>query len=155
MDRGTSRVENTITMLSGSQKHIFLSCLAFTLIWFPGLVVAKGQSTSAQEKRNDVVISCPVHFVVVEVAISDKAGKQVKDLRKDDFKVYENGAKRVIDFWERSENSANGQSSTHYKVGLYPFEKQLDMRKVKVQLASKRKAKYAVQIVAIEESGTG
>jgi len=80
--------------------------------------------------------------VRVEVVVRDEVGKDVADLRMKDFKIYEGEANQVICFWERQETSAKGQTSTHYKFGYYPMNKNIDdnRRRIKVQVTAEGKA---------------
>jgi len=52
----------------------------------------------AQDK--DDVIRVDTELVAFEVSVSDKEGKPVRGLNAKDFKIYENGVERPIDFFE-------------------------------------------------------
>ena len=144
--------------LSTSKKYILFMFQSFSLsllVLAPLPVVAQNQSRPEKDKKDDDLILCPVHVVLVTVVVRDGDGKEVTDLRKDDFKVYEDGDEKVIDFWHRREVSANGESSIRYEIGYYPVDEKLDdsKRRINVEIAAKGKVKYKVQIVAKEESG--
>ena len=127
--------------LSASKECILLLFLSFLpplLVLAPKPIGAQNQSRSGKEKRDDDLIVCPVHVAFVTVIVRDGEGKEVRDLSKDGFKVYEGGAEKVIDFWHRREVSANGESSMRYEIGYYPADEKLDdsNRRIKVEAAS-------------------
>lgn len=53
---------------------------------------------SAQDR--DDVIKVDTELVAFEVAVVDKGGKPVRNLKEDEFLVYEDGAERSIDFFQ-------------------------------------------------------
>jgi VWFA-related protein len=57
---------------------------------FPGMAMAVAQSEGSFKLRVDV------ELVTVEVAAFDKKGKPVRDLKKEDFKLYEDGKSQEI-----------------------------------------------------------
>ena len=146
--------------LIASKEYIlflFLILLSYFLVLAPTPIVAQDQSRPEKHKKDDDLIRCPVHLVLVTVVVRDGNGKEVTDLRKDDFTVHEDGAKKVIDFWHRRETSTSRESSIRYEIGYYPVDELLDdsKRRIKVEVASRGKVKYKVQIIANEESGKG
>lgn len=54
----------------------------------------------AQETKGDDVIRVETDLVGFEVTITDRDGKPVRGLAAKDFKIYEDGAERSIDFFE-------------------------------------------------------
>jgi len=52
------------------------------------------------KKSDDDVIRVDTELVAFEVSVSDKDGKPVRGLSAKDFKVFENGVERQIDFFE-------------------------------------------------------
>ncbi len=64
----------------------------------------KPQSDPAPAKESQsarpLTFKVPVNVVLVNVAVTDDAGKPVKDLSVDDFKVYEDGKRQKIQSFE-------------------------------------------------------
>ncbi|MGH9949532.1 MAG: VWA domain-containing protein [Pyrinomonadaceae bacterium] len=63
--------------------------------------------TPAQDDGN--VIRIDTELAVFEVLVEDKAGKPVHGLRADDFRVYENGKERRIDFFQPVISTGNNR----------------------------------------------
>ena len=64
------------------------------------IIVAFSFAAAAQKDGDDDVIKVDTELVAFEVTVSDKDGKPVRGLNAKDFKVYENGVERPIDFFE-------------------------------------------------------
>jgi VWFA-related protein len=71
------------------RKQIFLACI----IQFFLLVQILGQQ---QTKPEDDVVRITTNLVQVDVVVTDKEGKQVTNLRPEEFEVIENGRKQPI-----------------------------------------------------------
>jgi hypothetical protein len=127
---------------------------ALLLILIPAAVFAQTQASEDQKKTDDQASHCTVHVVFVEVVVYDGAGREATALLKDDFKIYENGTRQVIDFFQRRAVSVSEQSSTHYTIGYFPFNEKLDdrARGIKVEVWPKDGVKYFVYFVAPKES---
>ena len=86
------------------RELIFLSSLWLILSLFvPAPAAAlqrEAQSGAAPAKESQAerpfAFKVPVNVVLVNVTVTDNAGKPVKDLRVNDFKVYENGKRQKI-----------------------------------------------------------
>ena len=65
--------------------------LLFVLLFF---------SFASDAQNSDDVIRVDTELVAFEVAVSDKDGKPVRGLEAKDFKIFENGVERPIDFFE-------------------------------------------------------
>jgi VWFA-related protein len=72
----------------------FISRLAVLILTFAALAL----TVSAQD--SDDVIRVDTELVAFEVTVSDKDGKPVRGLNAKDFKLFENGVERPIDFFE-------------------------------------------------------
>lgn len=57
-------------------------------------------SLSAFAQEQDDVVRIDTELVSFEVAVTDKQGKPVRNLRPEDFRVLENGVERPIDFFQ-------------------------------------------------------
>jgi VWFA-related protein len=59
------------------------------LLSLPGLLLAQTAQTEA--KRREYTINVDVNLVVLHATVLDKKGRQVNDLKQDNFQVYEDG----------------------------------------------------------------
>ncbi len=63
-----------------------LSCLGSLLCF------ASGQGSKAQKSaRDDQTIKVAVEMVSLPVVVTDRSGKRITDLKKEDFEVFEDG----------------------------------------------------------------
>lgn len=60
-------------------------------------------------QNNDDVIRVETDLISFEVTVTDKNGKPVRGLDAKDFKVFEDGAERAIDFFEPIKKSVEGR----------------------------------------------
>ncbi len=60
----------------------------------------------------DEVIKIDTNLVAFEVTITDKDGKAVRNLQKNDFKLFENNEEREVDFFEQLKKSEVGRPLT-------------------------------------------
>ncbi|HZS09028.1 MAG TPA: VWA domain-containing protein [Blastocatellia bacterium] len=72
------------------------SCLCF---------IGTAPPAVAQQPRSDTPIRIDTDLVTINVTVTDKAGNYVRDLRAEDFQVYENGRLRKIDFFRLTDES--------------------------------------------------
>jgi VWFA-related protein len=79
-----------------TKTRIFNLCL----IAFVVGVVYSGFSSTVCAQDNDDVIKIETDLVPFEVTVTDKKGNPVRGLKAEDFKVFENGVERRIDFFE-------------------------------------------------------
>lgn len=70
----------------------------FSLTGFCGIMLLFCASVFAQS--SDDVIRVETELVPFEVSVTDKSGKPVRGLEAKDFKVFENGIERPVDFFE-------------------------------------------------------
>ena len=89
--RNTNRKSEDNSNLSGFGYISRLAVLALILIAF--------SAVHAQQDSDDV-IRVDTELVAFEVTVSDKDGKPVRGLNAKDFKLFENGVERSIDFFE-------------------------------------------------------
>jgi len=76
--------------------HTFISRLSFLIL----IVAALALPAFAQKETDDDVIKVDTELIAFEVTVSDKDGKPVRGLNAKDFKLFENGVERPIDFFE-------------------------------------------------------
>jgi VWFA-related protein len=73
-----------------------LRVFCFTLFVAIAATVAAAQRPAATPKPDDDVVKISTNLVQVDVTVVDKNGKVVRDLRPDEFEVYENGKRQDI-----------------------------------------------------------
>src|ERR1700753_1507616 len=75
---------------------------------FTGRIPAQQPSPGPQQKQNehkrglpesDDVLRVDTDLVPVSVTVTDKSGRPVRNLKQDDFKLFEDGAQRPIAFF--------------------------------------------------------
>ncbi|MFL6213026.1 MAG: VWA domain-containing protein [Blastocatellia bacterium] len=92
-------------------RSVFICCLIFS-VTFLALAApqssdqksrsaaqntAKPQSQAAQNPaRQDDVVKIGVTLVQIDAIVTDKQGRQVTDLNKDDFEIYEDGKRQLV-----------------------------------------------------------
>jgi VWFA-related protein len=79
--------------LPATSSSAFLRlALALAAIFLPGLVLAQAPAQApAEESESTFFESIDVNVVNVEVYVTDKSGKRVQGLTRDDFQVFEDG----------------------------------------------------------------
>ncbi len=106
--------------MTGKFRYVLLLlCLGSTLLIpdFPGLPCATAQSDSSFKLRVDVDLA------TVEVMAFDKKGKPVRNLKKEDFQLYEDGKKQEI--LTIDEVNAESESSS---LGASPIDENRSRR---------------------------
>ena len=96
--RQRTEMRNKIETRNGK----FLPALVLSLIAFSALFGASPLISLEQEKnREEISHDIAVSAISIAVTVQDKKGKFVKDLNKEVFRVYENGAnkKNGNPFW--------------------------------------------------------
>jgi Ca-activated chloride channel family protein len=91
------------------QRNIFSSLpnLFNTLLLFCGLILLSCPDIFAQNP--DDVIQVKTELISFEVAVTDKNGKPVRGLTAEDFKVFEDGVERPIEFFEPIKKADDGR----------------------------------------------
>ena len=66
------------------------------------LFMALGGSVWPQTQKagDDQPVRISTELVQIDVVVTDKTGRVVKGLGKDDFELYENGKKQLVSFFE-------------------------------------------------------
>jgi len=70
------------------------------------IVEAIGLIAPALAQRSDQVLKLETDLVVVDATVTDKDGNFIRNLKSDDFVVYEDGELRKLDVFEASEEAA-------------------------------------------------
>ncbi|HQO25274.1 MAG TPA: hypothetical protein PLK89_06150, partial [Acidobacteriota bacterium] len=61
-----------------------------------GLGMAESRQSAVPDSRPEHVMKVTVDLVQVDVAVTDAKGRPVRDLKAEDFRVYENGSLRPV-----------------------------------------------------------
>src|SRR5690349_13385643 len=80
----------------------FLSLIVLSL---PIQSSSQSQNPSREEgkiKSDDQIIICRVFLAVVRIDVTDRQGNEITDLMKDDFIIYEDGARQELQCWKRN-----------------------------------------------------
>jgi VWFA-related protein len=83
------------------RKHFLAGAhsFSFNFLIFTFLLL-NSFSTTVPAQKSDEVIRVDTELAAFEVTVTDKNGNPVRGLTADDFRVFENGAERRIDFFE-------------------------------------------------------
>src|SRR5262249_22819592 len=61
---------------------------------------AQSQKDKEGQKKQDETVRLETRLVTTDVIVKDKKGKYVKDLKAEDFSVFENGVAQKVEFFE-------------------------------------------------------
>ena len=102
-------VERKSRIESREQRTIFSSLLNLfnTVLLSCGLVLLLCLGVLAQD--SDDVIRVKTELISFEVAVTDRNGKPVRGLSAEDFKVFEDGVERPIEFFEPIKKADDGR----------------------------------------------
>lgn len=83
---------------------------------------------------------------MVKVEVTDQEGKEVADLKKDDFVIFEDCVKQEMIYWRRNVGSDRATDQAMYEAGYYPpnslfFRGEWRENRVLVRSPDKRKLK--------------
>src|SRR5215470_19447765 len=92
-------------MFSSAPKVNRSGPLAILLAVWVFLSPAIGAMQQRPESRGDKPIKIETDLVAVDAAVTDKDGNFVRNLKQEDFVVYEDGQPQKLDFFEASEES--------------------------------------------------
>ncbi|HVF41711.1 MAG TPA: VWA domain-containing protein [Pyrinomonadaceae bacterium] len=81
--------------------RILPCCLLLSLA--PDAPAQRAQTTPPQAQHDDEVESVSTTLVTVPVRVSDRAGRFLTDLRREQFRVYEDGVEQEISFFETAD----------------------------------------------------
>src|SRR5712692_1546836 len=70
------------------------------LVFFLTAALARSQNNQEGRKSQDEAITLKTHLVTLDVIVKDNKGKYVTDIKPEDFSIYENGARQVIEFFD-------------------------------------------------------
>ena len=104
------------------QRLLLTILVALTLGWFLSQLssshaVAHAQQPAAEPQSNPDVLRVETREVLVDSVVTDKKGNYIRDLAKQDFKVWEDGKEQAITSFSFEESTASpGNSRPRYMV---------------------------------------
>ena len=131
--------------------HCFMAILVNTMLWsspIGGFAQSPNQSppnNNAQNNSEIIACSYSVTLTLVRVKVSDRTGKEISDLTKDDFVVYEDGVRQQLVFWTREDGDSDLEGiQSGYEIAYYPIKYPFDgkfrrIRVVVIQAKGKNK----------------
>ena len=109
------------------------ACTLLSAFWLILILLDAAPATGLQQKQESgkpparqsksestFTFEVPVNVVLVNVTVTDKAGKPVKDLTVDDFKVYEDGKRQKIQSFELESSQPAVTSESVAPAGSQP-----------------------------------
>ena len=115
---------------------------------YPSFAQSQNQASVDNTKNEEQIIRCFQEYIaMVKVEVTGQDGKEVADLRKDDFIIYEDGVKQELIFWKRNAGSDRQADQAMYEAGYYPtkFRFRGEWRKIRVLVRVKDQRKLKVQ----------
>ncbi len=85
----------TYSIISSSRLALLSALVCFTAVP-AGLVHSQEQKEKQQKPADETVARIETELVQIDVVVVDKAGKLVRDLRREDFELYEDGKKQQV-----------------------------------------------------------
>jgi VWFA-related protein len=79
-----------------SRARTRFGALAVLGLWLTACCLLLAQQPDQQENPGGFVIRSQVNIVLVDVRVADKSGRPVTDLKREDFKIFEDGAPQTI-----------------------------------------------------------
>lgn len=86
-------------------------------------------------------------MAVVKVNVTDLQGKEITDLTKDDFILYEDGVKQELQYWKRNVGPDRQPDQSMYEAGYLPDTRYFigEWRKIRVKVRKQGETKLKVQ----------
>ena len=94
----------TTSARRASERLLAIFCAALSLLVLSSVNIAQHQQPAGQQQQSgepveDDVLRIDTDLVLVDVAVTDTAGRPVKTLRPQDFKIFEDGEERPVSFF--------------------------------------------------------
>ena len=140
-------------------KHrVALVCLSLIAMVSPstGITSPEDQTGRYQEEKEvpvDEGSSRLDTMVVVRVEVRDRLGKPVPGLRKGDFTLYENGAKRPVHILERGPSEVDHLEADQYRIG-YIFRGRRDGTYRQVRVLVRKKGQPGLRVKSFPDGFT-
>jgi len=88
----------------GGSIKTLLRCLPIVLLGMLAVFFqpaqAQSQKSKDPQKKQDEAITLKTHLVTLDVMVKDSKGKYITDMKADDFTVFENGVRQIVDFFD-------------------------------------------------------
>jgi Ca-activated chloride channel family protein len=107
------------------------------------------QSNAPQEVGDDDIISVNTTLVTIPVSVMDRAGKYIPDLRKEDFRVFEDGVEQQVAYFATVEKPftvallIDTSGSTRYRME--------DMQDAAISFVDQLRADDRVMVVSFDD----
>jgi len=140
--------------MANRKRLSFIITCGLVSVTFPSLCIqsqaqSQEQPLDSKTKTEEQASRCFFEYVaMVKVEVIDQHGKEVADLEKDDFVIYEDGVKQEIIYWKRNVGSDRAADQAIYEAGYYPPNSRFfrgEWRKFRVLVRSPDKRKLKVQ----------
>lgn len=111
---------------------------------------AQSQIQSNEEgriKSDDQTIICKVLTIGVRANVTDWQGKEIADLTKDDFIIYEDGVKQELQFWKRNTGPDRQPDQPIYEAGYLPNTRHFrgEWRKIRIVVRNQDERRLKVE----------
>lgn len=77
-------------------KYVSIAALFITLAGYTAIRSAQSQNKDAQKAQDPATLRIETELVQIDVVVTDKQGKLVSDLKREDFQIFEDGKPQTI-----------------------------------------------------------
>jgi len=135
------------------RSSIIWGLISITFLSYSSQSYAQSQkqpTANSQTKTEGQVIKCFAYVAMVKVEVRDQHGKEVTDLLKDDFILYEDGRRQELCLFRDKEGAGSQTHQAMYEMGYYPINFMFnqfkgEFRKIRVIVRSKGKRNLRVE----------
>ena len=85
----------------------FFSCLLIACLWLTAQ--AQNKSPQKQKQPDEETLRIETELVQIEVVVTDKQGKIVRDLKREDFELKEDGKPQEISYYSMGTSTRPAQ----------------------------------------------
>lgn len=112
------------------------------------LIQAQSKLNSTRISPDPNLITCTTLQINIEVVVTDRKGKDITDLRHNNFVVYENKIKQEIVAWKKLEVNINRVPHIKHVLSYEPSNDLVDgtLRKIKVKITTIENRKVKVRL---------
>ena len=109
---------NTLFLFAWLKRAVMVTCcLAFVLLSATQSLAQEKESRPLEQKRQafpvdgrvDDVLRIDTDLVAVDVRVTDREGRPVRNLKPEDFKLYEDSSERTISFFKVERKNGDQQ----------------------------------------------
>jgi len=86
-------------------------------------------------------------MAVVRVEVTDRQGKEITDLTKNDFIIYEDGVREELQYWKRNVGTNRQPDESIYEAGYLPDTRHFrgEWRKIRIEVRKQDERKLKVR----------